>query len=62
MKVFHGSYTKIKEIDLTKSLPNKDFGQGFYVTNTGNMQKIGQQNENLHHIRYSSFTTRPPLI
>jgi hypothetical protein len=32
MKVFHGSYTKIKEIDLTKSLPNKDFGQGFYVT------------------------------
>jgi hypothetical protein len=32
MKVFHGSYAKIKEIDLSKCLPNKDFGQGFYVT------------------------------
>ena len=32
MKLYHGSYTKIKEIDLLKCLPNKDFGQGFYVT------------------------------
>jgi hypothetical protein len=32
MKLYHGSYTKIREIDLSKSLPNKDFGQGFYVT------------------------------
>jgi hypothetical protein len=32
MDVFHGSYTKIEEIDLTKTQPNKDFGQGFYVT------------------------------
>jgi hypothetical protein len=32
MKLYHGSYTKIKEIDLSKCLPNKDFGQGFYVT------------------------------
>ncbi|MDR2169490.1 MAG: DUF3990 domain-containing protein [Planctomycetaceae bacterium] len=32
MKVFHGSYLTIETIDLSKSQPNKDFGQGFYVT------------------------------
>jgi hypothetical protein len=32
MKVYHGSYIKITEIDLEKCLPQKDFGQGFYVT------------------------------
>ena len=32
MQVFHGSYTKIDKIDLSQSIPNKDFGQGFYVT------------------------------
>ncbi|MDR0573087.1 MAG: DUF3990 domain-containing protein [Tannerella sp.] len=32
MNVYHGSYTKIEEIDLYKSIPNKDFGKGFYVT------------------------------
>jgi hypothetical protein len=32
MNVYHGSYTKIEEIDLSKALPSKDFGKGFYVT------------------------------
>jgi len=32
MRVYHGSYTKIDKIDLSKANPNKDFGQGFYVT------------------------------
>jgi len=32
MKVYHGSYIKIEKIDLAKCLPQKDFGQGFYVT------------------------------
>jgi hypothetical protein len=32
MQVYHGSYVKIKEIDLSKCIPNKDFGKGFYVT------------------------------
>jgi hypothetical protein len=32
MKVYHGSYTKIDKIDLSKCEPRKDFGQGFYVT------------------------------
>jgi len=33
MKVFHGGYTVISEIDLTKGRSNLDFGKGFYVTN-----------------------------
>jgi len=32
MEVFHGSYTKIHKIDLSKGHLNRDFGQGFYVT------------------------------
>ncbi|MCL2098055.1 MAG: DUF3990 domain-containing protein [Bacteroidales bacterium] len=32
MKVYHGSYMLIEEIDLSKAIPNKDFGKGFYVT------------------------------
>ena len=32
MKVYHGSYMEITEIDLSKCEKNKDFGQGFYVT------------------------------
>ena len=32
MKVYHGSYVEIVEIDLDKSLINRDFGKGFYVT------------------------------
>jgi hypothetical protein len=33
MIVYHGSHLKIETIDLTKSRVNRDFGQGFYVTN-----------------------------
>ncbi|MDR0874243.1 MAG: DUF3990 domain-containing protein [Prevotellaceae bacterium] len=32
MQVYHGSYTPIEDIDLSKCQLNKDFGQGFYVT------------------------------
>ena len=32
MRVYHGSYTRIVEIDLSKCEPQRDFGQGFYVT------------------------------
>ncbi|NDV82469.1 DUF3990 domain-containing protein [Bacteroides sp. 51] len=32
MKVFHGSYMAISQIDLSKCEKYKDFGQGFYVT------------------------------
>lgn len=33
MRVWHGSWLKIEEIDLTMCEPRKDFGRGFYVTN-----------------------------
>lgn len=32
MKVYHGSYTEIETIDLTKGELQRDFGRGFYVT------------------------------
>jgi hypothetical protein len=32
MQVYHGSYTEIFDIDLSKSQLNKGFGKGFYVT------------------------------
>ena len=32
MRVYHGSFTQIEEIDLSKCEIGKDFGQGFYVT------------------------------
>jgi len=32
MRLYHGSYTDIKRIDLSKSKPNKDFGKGFYLS------------------------------
>jgi len=32
MIVYHGSYLEIKQIDLSKCEPHRDFGQGFYVT------------------------------
>jgi hypothetical protein len=32
MKVYHGSYTEIKHIDLLRCEPYRDFGRGFYVT------------------------------
>jgi len=32
MKLYHGSNTAFKEIDLSLCRPNKDFGRGFYLT------------------------------
>lgn len=32
MMLYHGSYTPVKNIDLTKCAAGKDFGKGFYVT------------------------------
>lgn len=30
--LYHGSTVNIKQIDLRKSRPNKDFGRGFYLS------------------------------
>ena len=32
IQLFHGSNIAIREIDLSKGRPNKDFGRGFYLT------------------------------
>ena len=32
MILYHGSNISFDHIDLTKSLPNKDFGKGFYLS------------------------------
>ena len=52
MKVYHGSYTEITEVDLSKCEKNKDFGQGFYVTKNRKhaeewAEKIGDRNRTI---------------
>lgn len=32
MILYHGSYARVENIDLSKSSANKDFGKGFYLT------------------------------
>ena len=32
MKLFHGSNMEIDKVDLSKCMPHKDFGCGFYTT------------------------------
>ena len=32
MRLYHGSNTAFREIDLSFCRPNKDFGRGFYLT------------------------------
>ncbi len=32
MRLFHGSNVEIDVVDLSKCMPHKDFGQGFYTT------------------------------
>ena len=32
MRLYHGSNTAFKEIDLSRCRPNKDFGRGFYLS------------------------------
>ncbi len=32
MKLYHGTNIDFEKIDLRKSKPNKDFGQGFYLS------------------------------
>lgn len=32
MILYHGTNTDFSQVDLKKSKPNKDFGQGFYLS------------------------------
>lgn len=51
MILYHGTNITFETIDLLKSKPNKDFGQGFYLTTDKNQAiemakaKIDQQGQ-----------------
>jgi len=49
MKVFHGSYTKINEIDLSKCEIGKDFGKGFYVTKIKEQAEFWAERKGLYN-------------
>jgi hypothetical protein len=49
MKVYHGSYTAIYEIDLTKCDIGRDFGQGFYVTKIREQAEIWAERKGNEH-------------
>lgn len=49
MKVFHGSYVEVSEIDLTKGRSNLDFGKGFYVTNIRAQAEYWAARTGRHH-------------
>ena len=34
MLLYHGSFTRVSQIDLDKCKAGKDFGRGFYVTSS----------------------------
>ena len=66
MMLYHGSYTSVQNIDLTKCAAGKDFGKGFYVTadelqaknfiRTSLLKAKGlKQNEIIEVIRKDSF-------
>ena len=46
INLFHGSNVAISEIDLSKGLIDKDFGQGFYLTDTEEWALFVMSNRN----------------
>ena len=55
MRVFHGSDIQIDVIRLDRCKPNKDFGQGFYVT------KLAEQARNMAD-RVSRWSDKKPVV
>ncbi|MDR2144863.1 MAG: DUF3990 domain-containing protein [Tannerella sp.] len=50
MKVYHGSYTEIRTINLSTGRTDRDFGRGFYVTKHKNLaqkwaERKGEENQ-----------------
>ena len=43
IKLYHGSNVTIHEIDLSKSLVDKDFGKGFYLTDIESQAEVMAQ-------------------
>jgi hypothetical protein len=56
MKVYHGSYTEITEIDLNRCEVGKDFGHGFYVTKLRSQAEFWATRKGLYHGQ-SGFVT-----
>ena len=56
MILYHGSNTNIDSIDLSKSRPNKDFGQGFYLTENFS------QAQDMAQIKVAQLATGTPTI
>ena len=57
MKLYHGTNMVFDSIDLKKSKPNKDFGQGFYLSdNLEQAQALAQARvESPHHQPFNNF-------
>jgi hypothetical protein len=49
MIVYHGSYKDVMEVDLSKAVPNKDFGRGFYTTKNREQAEIWARRRGEHH-------------
>ena len=56
MRVYHGSYTQIQEIDLSKCEIGKDFGQGFYVTKIKEQAQFWAERKGLDNDTQGSVT------
>ncbi|GHT24889.1 hypothetical protein AGMMS4957_18720 [Bacteroidia bacterium] len=60
MKVYHGSYAEIKNIDFAKCKPYRDFGKGFYVTKIRLQaeywaERRGRRNDNAGYVTEFEF-------
>lgn len=53
MIVYHGSNIEITDIDLLKSKPNKDFGRGFYLTESAS-QALDMAQTKTDQLEYGS--------
>lgn len=56
MKLYHGTNVDFTKIDIKKSKPNKDFGQGFYLS------ADYVQAQNMANIKFEQMETGMPIV
>lgn len=56
MKLYHGTNADFTRIDIKKSMPNKDFGQGFYLS------ADYEQAQNMANIKFVQMETGKPFV
>lgn len=56
MKLYHGTNADFTRIDIKKSMPNKDFGQGFYLS------ADYEQAQNMANIKFVQQETGTPFV